>query len=398
MYLNTLNRNECCGCTACCLICHPKAIKMEADAEGFWYPIKDMSLCTNCGLCEKVCPVETPLYDNNSNPDVYACYLNDVPLRKLSTSGGAFYSIAKYVISKGGIVYGAALSNNLSVIHQSAESLDELASLRGSKYVQSNLLSVYAEIRKVLKEGRLVYFTGTPCQVAGLKSFLIKPYAKLITSDLVCHGVPSQKMFDFHLKWLSRSGMKVKDYKFRNTSTGGVCETVVYIDSKGYERVQESPTYELSPFLYSFMYAYNYRYICYNCPFAKIPRQGDITLGDFWGVNNFFSDVDASKGCSLVLVNSVNGFNIWNLIKQDFFYKKSNLSQASAYNGNLLHSTPMNPMRDGIYDRIENEGYEKLATTLFRSPRHRKIRFRLFVKKILGKKLLYLIKYLLRNK
>lgn len=222
MYLVTHNKYECCGCSACLHICSVNAISMRADSEGFLYPQKDVSLCNNCGLCEKICPIEHPIYSNDK-PAVFAAYAKDERERMRSSSGAIFYIIAKSIIARGGIVYGAILDSNLQALHIGVDTLDALDSLRGSKYVQTNLNNVFIEVKQNLIAGRLVYFTGTPCQIAGLKAFLRRSYSNLVTSDLICHGVPSQKLFDMHLKYLCDiyGGDKVVDYKFRDNKGWG---------------------------------------------------------------------------------------------------------------------------------------------------------------------------------
>ena len=232
MYFNTHNDYECSGCFACYSVCTHKAITMVENGEGFLVPRRNMDLCVHCGLCEKVCPMEHPVYENSEAPDVFAAYsvrerkrsssggmfyaiawyvigkggvvfgaaYYSVRERKRSSSGGMFYAIAWYVIGKGGVVFGAAYDKDLRVRHIAVDDMAGLEQLRGSKYVQSHVGDAFKEAAAYLRQGRLVYFTGTPCQIAGLKSVLRRRYDNLLTSDLVCHGVPSQWFFDKHLQ------------------------------------------------------------------------------------------------------------------------------------------------------------------------------------------------------
>lgn len=202
MYFKTLAKQDCTGCTACVNVCPRQCILMRVDEEGFYYPIIDKEMCIECGLCEKVCPVESSQSSNDSMPKVYAAYLRNTGERMKSTSGGIFYAIAKWVVEQHGIVYGAAFDENFKLKHIGVDRMEDLSQLRGSKYLQSYVGNVFSEIKQHLKAGRWVYFVGVGCQVAGLKAFLRKNYDTLITSDLVCHGVPSQLMFDWHLGYL----------------------------------------------------------------------------------------------------------------------------------------------------------------------------------------------------
>ena len=202
MYFKTLAKSECCACTACEQACPVNAISFTKDEEGFLYPAINKDKCIDCGLCERVCPVEHPNYSNTETPEVYAAMVKEVEQRKKSSSGGMFYAIASWILNQGGKVYGATMDEKHQVKHISVDNLEDLDLLRGSKYVQSDLQQVFADIKKELKAGRWCYFVGTGCQVAGLKSFLRKDYDTLLTSDLVCHGVPSQWLFDQHIKYL----------------------------------------------------------------------------------------------------------------------------------------------------------------------------------------------------
>lgn len=367
MYFRTLEKKECSGCTACLSACPKQCISMASDEEGFLYPVIDKKLCISCGLCEKVCPVNTPVYEN-VNPVVYAAYAKDEQQRMKSTSGAIFYVIARWVINQGGIVYGAAFDKDFKLKHIGVESLSELQRLRGSKYLQSDLGHTFSEIKGYLQQGRWVYFVGLGCQVAGLHSFLRKEYATLLTSDLVCHGVPSQLMFDWHLDYLrDKEKGQIVSYSFRDCKGWGVCETYKYVSqTSGKQRERNLYSYFLSPYLYAFMYAFNYRYSCYDCKFAKIPRQGDITLADYWGVDKYFPDLDRTKGVSLVLINTRKAVKIWNVIKGRVEYRLSNISDAAQYNGNLIHATHMPTIRESCYALILQRGYKSVAEKEFR--------------------------------
>lgn len=370
MYLDSGDLRECVGCTTCEQICPKDAISMIIDGEGFNYPLVDDTRCIDCGLCRKICPVDKSNNEDLSliNTVTYAAYLKDSVQRQKSSSGGLFYGLACQVIKSGGIVYGATLDDKLQCKHIGVESIYDLEKLRGSKYVQSSLNDIFKDIICQLKTKRTVYFTGTPCQVAGLKSFLHKDYENLITSDLICHGCPSHKLFSMHIKYLeNKYKLKVVDYKFRDNASWSVCEIITFDNG----RIIKRPSYYLSPYLYAFMQGLIYRESCYVCPFAKLPRQGDITLGDFWGVNQFFSGIDTRYGVSTVIINSKKGLQLWNACKDESCnYFISVVSDVAKYNDNLLHPSKRPPIRDIIYSKIDENGYPYIAKHYFRPSRY----------------------------
>lgn len=381
MYLKTLDKYECCGCTACEQVCAKGAISMVQDKEGFSYPVINKDLCVNCGLCEKVCAFAQPQYTNSKSPAVYATHLKETEERKKSSSGGIFYAIAKWVIAQGGIVYGAAFNKELQLSHIGIEDLNDLEKLRGSKYLQSALDNTYKEVREQLKQSRWVYFVGTGCQVAGLKAFLRKEYTTLVTSDLVCHGVPSQKLFNKHIEYLGKKvNGKIIGYKFRDTKQWGQYEKYIY-KKKNKVNYKLTGHYSLSPYIYAFESLYTQRYSCYDCKYTQIPRQGDITLADYWGVKEFFPQIDAKTGVSLVLVNNEQGKKAWEEIKDGLEYHESCVEHGAKYNGNLVRQTKEPAIRKGIYERIESEGYEKVAKTVFRPKNYRKIKLKQAIKR-----------------
>ena len=380
MYFKTLAKSECCACTACEQACPVNAISFTKDEEGFLYPAINKDKCIDCGLCERVCPVEHPNYSNTETPEVYAAMVKEVEQRKKSSSGGMFYAIASWILNQGGKVYGATMDEKHQVKHICVDNLEDLDLLRGSKYVQSDLQQVFADIKKELKAGRWCYFVGTGCQVAGLKSFLRKDYDTLLTSDLVCHGVPSQWLFDQHIKYLEEKYKgKVSDYQFRNNEGWGGCEIFYLTNHNRKTKRYKFPSYDLSPYLYSFMCGMTSRYSCYECPFARIPRQGDITLADYWGVKEFFPEMDDSKGVSMILVNSSNGQKVWNDIKVDNIFERSLRETAAKYNGNLIGPTSMPIIRTKVYKEILSRGYVDIASNEFRCSNYFKTRVKQYV-------------------
>lgn len=391
MYLVTEDKSECCGCTACEAICTTRALSMQRDEEGFLYPVKDTDKCTDCGLCEKVCAFAHPQYATIV-PRVFATYVKNEEERKKSASGALFYAIAQKVIVQGGVVCGAVMDEYLQVRHQVASTMEGVQTFRGSKYVQSDMCNCFREVKNLLKANRFVYFTGTPCQVAGLKAFLRKDYSNLLTSDLVCHGVPSQTLFDTHIDYLKKKHhtRHIYNYQFRDYFTAGGCEIFNFTNPRGKVRQVKHPSYVLSPFLYSFMHAFTFRMSCYQCPFARLPRQGDISLADFWGAQHYHKEMNGKYGISLILLNTEKGEEYWMKVKSEIDYVESDVEKAACYNKNLVQPTVMPPIRKGIYKRVETEGYDKLAKTIFRSPDHRKTSFKFFLRKMVGDRLDYI--------
>lgn len=372
MYFKTFSKSECCACTACEHACPVQAITFTPDYEGFMYPSIDSEKCINCGLCERVCPVEHPDYSNSNTPYTYAAMVTDIEQRKNSSSGGMFYVIASWVLRQGGKVYGATIDRNHQVYHIGIDNENDLELLRGSKYVQSDLRHVFCEIKDELKVGRWIYFVGTGCQVAGLKAYLRKDYGQLVTSDLVCHGVPSQWLFDQHINYLTEQyDGNISDYQFRDNENWSGCE-IFKVSKKGKIKVIKNKTYFKSPYLNAFTSNYTLRYSCYNCKFSQIPRQGDITLADFWGVENFIKDISKHHGVSMILINTHKGDVVFNSLKHECEWEETELKNAIKYNANLTQRTELPEIRRVIYDHIKNRGYKEVASTLFKSHRYYK--------------------------
>ena len=272
------------------------------------------------------------------------------------------------------MVFGADMDNQHRVRHISVDNVSDLQLLRGSKYVQSAMDDTFLQVRSNLQKGRWCYFSGTGCQVAGLRAFLRKEYETLVTTDIVCHGVPSQWLYDQHISYIEKKhNGKVIDYYFRNNEKGSGGEIIMLKTQNGKIKKVYNPTYNLSPFLYSFMYGMTSRWSCYDCKFAKIPRQGDITLADYWGVKDYFPDIDNSKGVSLCLINTNQGKEVWNAIKGQCDYWASNIADASKENGNLIQSSKPHYYRSFIYKKIKKDGYSAVAINEFRPQNYHKI-------------------------
>lgn len=302
--------NKCNGCMACYNICHFNAIQMVADDEGFLYPKINQQNCTNCHMCVNVCPSlskEILKEEILENQEIYAAWSLNNEIREKSSSGGVFSHLAKYILSKGGVIFGAGYDNNFNVIHKYVDTEDDYLSLIGSKYVQSFIGNSYQIVLKYLVKERDVLFVGTPCQVAGLMHYLSDiDITHLYTVDLVCHGVSSPMVFnDFKNYMENKYNSPITNICFRDKQLGWKEFSLSMYFRNGnreYKKLKESP------FLNFFLSNMILRESCYQCPYANLHRQGDITLCDFWGYHpHFIKEHDDDKGISGIIVNSLKG-------------------------------------------------------------------------------------------
>ena len=355
---NICAHDSCTACSACQSICHKHAITMITDDEGFQYPYINEDSCVECGLCIKTCPANKELDVTSSYPQQpYLAWINDDEVRLDSSSGGIFTALARYVISQGGVVCGAAYDDDMTVRHRIVDNENDLIHLRGSKYVQSITEGIFSDIKVYLNKGVMVYFVGTPCQVAGLKSFLKKKYDNLLTSDLICHGVPSGNLFKEQIKYFERKvGKKIVDVKFRAKKRFGQGYDIQIITNTGANKFFCA---ELVPYFNGFWKNITLRESCYKCQYASLHREGDITLADFWLVKKCFPDVRTSKGTSLVFVNSIIGENIFMKLANsgDVYIREATIEQALLGQGQLKSPVPRPIERDGYKRYLDFEKY-----------------------------------------
>ncbi len=304
------DKSLCSGCTACMNICPAQCIVMRRDREGFDYPVANPDRCIGCGKCEKVCPVLNPC-EPVKPVAVYASRSDEFIER--SSSGGVFPSIAQAVLNEGGVVYGAVVNEDMTVGHADAEDMAGVERMRGSKYVQSDLYGTFDEVRYYLEEGRKVLFTGTPCQVAGLKSFLCGCHDGLLTVDCACHGVPSPGLWEKYVKSLEKEyGGRMKGVRFRDKARSWMHYEFVTMfetmrpDGSPYSFEVHKP-YIKDPYMALFVQDMTLRPSCYKCP-ARSGRSGsDLTLADLWNVAEAAPEMNDDKGVSLVLANTEKG-------------------------------------------------------------------------------------------
>ncbi len=357
--MNLAPQEYCTGCAACMQICHKAAIFMKEDKEGFLYPEIDNSICVNCGLCQKVCPVQLPSLPQNTSKDIqaYAAVNPNGAERLQSSSGGIFITLAKKVLAEQGVVFGAVFDENFEVHHTCARSLEELKPMLGSKYLQSRIENCFIEAEKLLKQQVKVLFSGTPCQIMGLKSYLRKDYNNLLTVDLICHGVPSPAVWRQYLReFCSKEKLeKITNVNFRNKCEGwrrfhlytsGIFQGKDSINAKNYFTF-----FGEDPYMRGFLSDIYLRPSCYNCHAKNGRSCSDITIADFWGIQNVLPSFDDDRGTTLLLVNSDKGkaaVSAVNIHKQDV-----QVVDALRHNSAYYVSAAPHPRRDYFFKKFK---------------------------------------------
>lgn len=347
-------KGQCSGCSACYNICPKGAIVMQEDTEGFLYPFVDNSKCINCELCVKVCPIKKENKKVVSNIPAIACKNKEEKIREESSSGGVFTALCELVINQGGVVFGAIYDENLNVKHSYVENIYECNKFRGSKYVQSSIGDAFKKVKEFLVQGRLVMFSGTPCQVAGLYSYLGKEYDNLILIDLVCHGAPSPKVFRKYIKSLeNKEQCKVRDISFRNKKNGWKKFTFkVTYDN----RISSEIAFD-NIYMKGFLSDLYLRPSCYKCNFKKNITYADLTLADYWGVDVIHPEFDDDRGTSLVLINSAKGKKYINDIVDKLEYIDTDYKQSVRYNPSIERASTFNDFnrRRKFFKKLNDE-------------------------------------------
>ena len=342
------NKKQCCGCGSCKLICPVAAIEMNKDEEGFQYPIVNTKICVNCGKCERVCPELNPR-ELSERSKVFAAYRNDLNLRLKSQSGGVFSVIAEQIISEGGIVFGAGFDQNWIVKHKGINRLENIEFLRGSKYVQSDLEETYKEAEQYLKQGSKVLFSGTPCQIQGLKSYLQQDYEGLFTIDLICHGVSSPEVWNQYLKeYLADKQLHKYCQKDKRRNNA-----ITYTLKDGTEIVEAS---EDNIYMKGFYKDLFQRPSCHKCGFKGIERCSDITLGDFWGIENYLPEFGDKYGISAVIVHDNKGEKLFQKIEKNLFFRGCETKWLETGNPCLLTSISENEKRKIFFEKCKMNG------------------------------------------
>ena len=351
-------KEDCCGCYGCINICPKRCIYMEKDNEGFWYPIVDKSICIDCGLCEKVCPIINTIKKKYMKIIAYACKNKDERIRETSSSGGVFNLLCKYTINKGGVVFGACFDKNFDVIHTYSETLDECDKFKGSKYVQSKIGDTYKQAEEFLSSGRTVLFSGTQCQIKGLNLYLKKKYDNLISVDIVCHGVPSPKVFKLYRDSLIKKYRNdIKDIGFRDKVNGW--KEFSYVTEFKNGQIY-SATLKQDTYMRGFLKDLYLRPSCYKCNSKNYTNGSDISLADYWGIENKHPKFDDDKGTSLLLLNSINGQDVFNSVSCNMEFIKTDLDYAISNNPCIIRPVNYNPKREEFFKKINDINIEKI--------------------------------------
>jgi len=350
------DKKDCCGCYACVQKCPVQCIAMKDDEEGFFYPVIDLTQCIDCGLCEKVCPVIHQ--GKERKPEfIYAAKNKDDLIREKSSSGGVFTLIAKEIIAEGGIVFGARFDERWNVRHDWIDNEEDIEFFRGSKYVQSDVNDHFKQAEEFLRQGRKVLFSGTPCQIAGLKLYLKKNYENLLTIDFICHGVPSPKIWQQYLhEFMQKSGISkgnIRSILFRDKVVGWkifsfTCEHTD-IRSGSVKRFSE-PFYK-NPFIKGFLADLYLRPSCYDCPSKCFKSGSDMTIADYWGIDDVLPEFNDDRGVSLVFANNLNMISL--LKKDRLELKPTTYEQAVRKNKSAERSVAVPPERDAFFSMLK---------------------------------------------
>lgn len=353
------SKDLCSGCGACINICPRGCIKFIQDNEGFNYPLIDSLECINCHLCENVCPYIRVARDSKKPITIYAAFSKRDDIRHSSSSGGVFTELAEDIIEYGGYVFGAQFDHNWDVKHSGTNIIEDLSRYRGSKYVQSNTLMTFREAKQLLEKDQLVLYSGTPCQISGLKNFLGKDYDNLLTVDLVCHGVASPKVWQMFLK--KQAGeTDISSIEFRAKDSGWRNYRLKIVSDSGQSIYNQNVNESL--YMRGFLNELYLRPSCYNC-IAKNFRSGsDLTIGDYWWIQNVRPDIDDNKGCGLIYVNSPKGLvylEKTNVFKIETFTDDA-VRNAYLYSGAISSSAKPHPKRKEFFDLLDEDNLEQL--------------------------------------
>lgn len=345
------SKEMCSGCKACVEVCPVKAIFMCKDDEGFEYPQIDKEKCINCGKCKRLCSFKRENIKHTKLPrTIIGAKIKDEKERTTSRSGGFFIAIANYILSQNGVVYGCKFGKDLEVHHERATTKQEVDEFKGSKYVKSNLKEVYKQVKLDLEQGKKVLFSGTPCEIAGLKVVLAETdISKLYLCDIICHGVPSPLIYEEYIKFFeNREGERLKSIDFRDKSLGwsNHKETLIFENKK----ITTSCYTEL------FYSHHILRPSCYNCQFCNMDRVSDITMGDFWGIEKENKEFYDEIGTSLVLVNTVKGQQLLEYVMENLHWIPVYSKHYMQHNLRYTSGKPEN--RSQFWEDYEQNGFE----------------------------------------
>lgn len=377
--IDSLEKSRCTGCSACYCACPFESIEMKVDEEGFWHPAIDRDMCNECNICEDVCPVLNKLErsSNFSPPQVFAVWSLDEDVRLTSTSGGFFTELAKAVIGRRGYVVGARYNERHLVEHCIVNDYEGLSYLKQSKYIQSDVGLSYKKIKDLLDTDNYVLFCGTPCQTAGLQSFLGREYEKLLVCDFVCRGVNSPKVYLRYLDMLQiryKSVIRKITFKYKGFGWNRFSTLVEFENGRRYIKDRYHDPYMLGYIEHN----YYMRPSCHNCQFKLLPRLSDISMGDFWGISETRPHLDKDKGTSLILINSEKGKGFFELVKPGVFFEECTFKEASNSNACIFESPLANSRRDNFFRDLDSMPFDQLIKYYCRDSYSKRRELRLF--------------------
>lgn len=383
------NKTDCCGCQACGDICHADAISFHSDHEGFWYPEVDRNKCTDCHLCEKICPVlniDALKHHNKSAPKVFGGYNKDIVIRFDSTSGGVFSLLAQAMYKQKGYVSGAIYTDDFKVVNFISDDKKDLRRLRSSKYVQSNAEGLYKRIKSLLESGEKVLACGSPCQMAALRSFLRKDYENLIIVDFLCRATNSPKVFEKYKESLeARYGSKIVAIKDKNKDHGwhSLARKVTFENGQVYYGEGHEDDYRRGYHANVFE-----RPSCYECKFKGIPRISDITLGDFWGIGSVDPSLEQNLGTSLVMINSEKGEKYFDIIRDKLVMKEFSLDDIVPGNSTAIMGGklpyPAGIDRNEFFKALDEMPFDECAAKFFPYVSEQKVTLKRKIRTMLG--------------
>lgn len=347
------NDVDCTGCMACVNSCNKDAISIKRNGEGFYRPIINLEKCVNCGLCEKSCPIINPIKNLYKPIQIFASWNKNSEIRRNSSSGGVFSAFAETILEEGGIVVGATYSDKLKVSHYVIERKSELYKLRLSKYVQSEIGLVFRKIKEVLRTNRKVLFCGTPCQAAGLRSYLRKDYDNIIICDFICHGVPSPIMLEKYLLWLTNKYGKISYLNFRDKRKGWYDALRVITIKNGMTKIMRG---KYDAYWVGFNNNNNLQESCYQCKFVGLQRTSDITIADYWGIGKkipFGNINEIEKGVSSIIINTQKGRNLVDLSMEKLILFERTIEEVVKGNQTILKSCQRPFTRDYFYKELD---------------------------------------------
>lgn len=345
LYLKEKNKKDCNGCGACIHVCPKKCISMVEDEEGFLYPKINEKECIHCDRCKNICSNYS--IEEKEVDEGYIAMNTCEEERRQSASGGMFSVLAKYVIEKEGIVFGVKYDKNMMAVHDYASTLEGCQEFRGSKYVRSKIDGIYQKVKEFLLQNKYVLFTGTPCQIAGLKTYLNKEYEKLITCEIICHANPSPKILKKYIEELElKKGFKIKQIHFRSKENGWNNSTPIIEYENGKKE-------EHRIFYQAFIAELFNRPSCHFCVFVGNKGRADFTIGDLWGIQKIAPEMDDNKGVSLIILNSNKANSIFKEISEKLKYQSIDTRLALLYNHS--YNVPMHPKREKFFNKVNKD-------------------------------------------